>query len=212
MEGILFGHPRTQLPSRRNSTALWPRDGSGGGHGMGQPTDDGPAAAATEASSPVATAARLAATAATASQLRRLASERTIKQQGKRRRQHDDDDPDGAMSETPALAEIDLACANHGASAVSAALPGAAAAAPQAATVATADPSKRQLTVAESFQRTTRRRAGDPRASVRPPRDAPPLIPATSADHPDPLPPPDPPPPAETQRPHRPSTPQPDTT
>ena len=48
-----------------------------------QTTDDGPAAAATAAPSPAATAARLAATAATASQLRRLASERTIKQQGK---------------------------------------------------------------------------------------------------------------------------------
>ena len=78
-----------------------------------QTADDGPAAAATAASSPAATAARLTATAAAASQLRQLASERTSEQKGKRRRQHDDDDPDGATSESPALAEIDTACAEH---------------------------------------------------------------------------------------------------
>ena len=66
--------------------------------------------------------------------------------------------------------------------------------------------------MAESFQRTTRRRADDPGVAARPLRDAPPLIPTTPADHPDPLPPPGPPPLAETQRPHRPPTPQPDTT
>ena len=49
-----------------------------------------------------------------ASQLRQLASERTSKQKGKRLRQHDDDDTDGATSESPALAEIDTACAEHG--------------------------------------------------------------------------------------------------
>ena len=72
--------------------------------------------------------------------------------------------------------------------------------------------SERQLAMAESFQRTTRRRADDPGAAARPLPDAPPLIPTTTADHPDPLPPPAPPPPAETQRPHRPPTPRPDTT
>ena len=172
------------------------------------------AAAATAATSPATTAARLTATAATASQLRRLASERITEQKGKRRRQHGNDDPDGATSESPALAEIDSACADHDASAASAsgALPRAATAAPQAATAATAGPPKRQLTVAESFQRTTRRRADDPGAASRPLPDAPPLIPTTPADHPAPLPPPEPPPPAETQRPHRPPTPQPDDT
>ena len=116
-----------------------------------QTADDGPAAAATAASSPTATAARLTATAATASQLRRLASERTIEQKGERRRQHDDDDPNGATSESSTLAETDSACANHDASVVSAVLPEAATAAPHAAMAATADPPKRQLTVAESF-------------------------------------------------------------
>ena len=120
-----------------------------------QAPDDGPAAAATAATSPAATAARLTATAATASTLRRLASERTTEQKGKRRRQRDNDNPDGVTSESPALAEIDSACVDHGASTASAALPRAATAAPQAATAATAGPSKRQLTVAESFQRTT---------------------------------------------------------
>ena len=120
-----------------------------------QTPGDGPAAAATAATSPAATAARLTATAATASQLRRLASERTIEQKGERRRQHDHDDPNGATSESSTLAETDSACANHDASIVSAALSGAATAAPQAATAATADPSKRQLTVAECFRRTT---------------------------------------------------------
>ena len=95
-----------------------------------QATDGGIAAAATAASSPAATAARLTATAATASQLRRLASERTTEQKVKRRRQHDDDDPDGATCESLALAEINSACADHDASAASAALPRAATAAP----------------------------------------------------------------------------------
>ena len=85
--------------------------------------DDGSAAAATAATSPAATAARQTATAATASQLRRQALERTNEQKGKRRRQHDDDDPDGATSESPTLAEIDSACADHDASTASAALP-----------------------------------------------------------------------------------------
>ena len=131
-----------------------------------QTAGDGPATAASTASSPAATATRLTATAATASQLRQLASERTSEQKGKRRRQRDDDDPDGATSESPALAETDTACAEHVVSAAPAALQGAATAAPQAATAATADPSKRQLTVAESFQRTTRRRAGDSGAAT----------------------------------------------
>ena len=91
-----------------------------------QTADDGPAEAATAASLPAATAARLTATAATASQLRRLASERTTEQKGKRRRQHGGYDPDGATSESPALSEIDSACADHDASAASATLPGAA--------------------------------------------------------------------------------------
>ena len=78
-----------------------------------QTADGGSAAAAMAATSPAATAARLTATAATASQLRRLASVRTTEQKGKRRQQHDDDDPDGATSESPALAEIDSACADH---------------------------------------------------------------------------------------------------
>ena len=155
-----------------------------------QTADDGSASAATAATSPAATAARLTATAATASQLRRLASERAIEQKGKRRLQHDDDDPDGATSESPALAEIDSACADYDASAASAALPGAATAAPQAATAATADPPKRQLTVAECFRRTTRRRAGDSGVAARLASDAPPLVSATPADHPVPLPPP----------------------
>ena len=156
-------------------------------------------------------AARLTATAATASQLRRLASERTIEQKGKRHRQHGDGDPDGATSESLALAETDSACADHDASAASAALPpGAATAAPQAATAATTDPPKRQLTVAESFQLTTRRSAGDSGAAARPPNDAPPLVSTTPADHPAPLPPPEPPPPAEPQQPHQPPTPKPD--
>ena len=45
---------------------------------------------------------------------------------------------------------------------VPAALSDVATAASQAATAATADPSMRQLTVAESFQRATQRRTGDP--------------------------------------------------
>ena len=138
-----------------------------------QKADDGPAAAATAASSPAATAARLTATAATASQLRQqLASERTSEQTGKRRRQHDDDDPDDATSESPAVAETNTACAEHGVSAALAALLGAATAAPHAATADTADPPKRQLTVAESFQRATRRRTDDPGSVVSPPGDA----------------------------------------
>ena len=96
--------------------------------------------------------------------------------------------PDGATSESPALTEIDNACADHDAAAASAALPGVVAtAAPQAATAATADPSKRQVTVAESFQRVTRRRTDDPGNADRPPSDAPPLITATPSD-PDPSP------------------------
>ena len=75
-------------------------------------------------------AARQTATAATASQLRRQTLERTTEQKGKRRHQHDDDDPDGATSESPALIEIDSACADHDASAASAALPRATTAAP----------------------------------------------------------------------------------
>ena len=168
-----------------------------------QAADDGPAAAATAAPSPAATAAGQTATAATARQLRRLAKERIYKQKDKRRRQHHDDDPDGATSESPALAEIDTACADHDATAASAALPGVATAAPQTATAATADPSKRQLTVAESFQRATRRRTDDPGNAARPPSDAPPLTTATPSDHPDPLPPHEPPPPIGPQRPHR---------
>ena len=125
-------------------------------------------------------------------QLRRLAKERTSEQKGKRRRQHDDDDPDGSTSESPALTEIDTACADHDVAAASVALPGVATAAPQVATAATADPSKRQLTVAEFFQRVTQRRTDDPGITARPPSDAPPPIPATPSDHPDPLPPPDP--------------------
>ena len=103
---------------------------------------------------------------------------------GRGRRQHDDDDPDGATSESPALAELDFACADQDASAASAALLPRAEGGygrprlSQAATAATADPSKRQLTVAESFQRTTRHITGDPGVAARPPRDAPPLIPA----------------------------------
>ena len=89
--------------------------------------------------------------------MRQLASERTSEQKGKRRRQHDDDDPDGVTSESPALAEIDTACADHDVSAASAALPRVATAVPQTATSATVDPSKLQLTVTESFQRATRR-------------------------------------------------------
>ena len=61
----------------------------------------------------------------------------------------------------------------------SAALPRATTAAPQAATTATVASSKRQLAVAESFQRTTRRRADDPGATTRPLSDSPPLIPTT---------------------------------
>ena len=76
--------------------------------------------------SPAETAAWLTATAATASQLRRLASERIIEQKDKQRRQHDDADPDGATSESPALTDIDTACADHDVSAASAALPGVA--------------------------------------------------------------------------------------
>ena len=120
-----FSHAPHRRPTRDTRTA-----------------DDGPAAAVTAASSPAATAARLTATAATASQLRQLASERTSEQKGKRRRQHDDGGTDGATSESPGLAVIDSACADHGASAAPAALPGAATAAPQAATAATADPSR----------------------------------------------------------------------
>ena len=177
-----------------------------------QTADDGSAAAATTATSPAATAARLTATAATASQFGRLASERTSEQKGKRRQQHDDDDPDGATSESQALAEIDSACVDHDASAAPGALPGAATAAPQAATAATADLSKWQLTVTEGFRRTTRRRAGDSGAAARPAIDSPPLVSATRDDHPDPLTPPEPPPPAEPQQPHQPPTPQPDPT
>ena len=114
--------------------------------------------------------------------MRRQALERTTEQKGKRRRQHDDDDPDGATGEFPALADIDSACADHDASAASAALPGATTAAPQAAATATAESLKRQLAVAESFQRTTRRRADDPGAAARPLPDAPPLIPTTTAN------------------------------
>ena len=165
--------------------------------------DDGSAAAATAATSPAATAAGLTATAATASQLRRLAKERTPEQKGKRRRQHDDDDPDGATSESPALEKIDTACADRDVAAALAALPGVATAAPQAATAATADPSKRQLTAAESFQRVTKRRTDDPSTAARPPSDAPPLITATPSDHPDPLPSPEPPPFVGLQRPRR---------
>ena len=137
--------------------------------------DDGSAAAATAATSPAATTARQAETVATASQLRRQALERTTEQKSKRRRQHqhDDDDPDGATSESPALTGIDSTCADHGASAASAALPRATTAAPQAVPMATAESPKRQLTVAESFQRTTRRRAGDPGAAARPLPDMP---------------------------------------
>ena len=87
--------------------------------------------------------------------MRRLASKRTTEQKGKRSRQHGVDDPDGATSEPPALSEIDFAYADHDASAASAALPRAATAIPQAATAATAEPSKRQLRLAESFQSTT---------------------------------------------------------
>ena len=77
------------------------------------------------------------------------------KGKGKRHRQHDDDDPDGATSESPALTDIDSACADHDASAALAALPRATPAAPQAATTTTVASSKRQLAVAESIQRTT---------------------------------------------------------
>ena len=56
--------------------------------------------------------------------------ERTTEQKSKRRRQHDDDDLDGATSESPTLTEIDSACADHDASAASAALPRATTAAP----------------------------------------------------------------------------------
>ena len=114
--------------------------------------DDGSAAAATAATSPAATAAGQTATATTVSQLRRQALECTTEQKSKRRRQHDDDDLDGATSESPALTEIDSACADHDASAASAALPRVTTAAPQAATTATVESSKRQLAVAESFQ------------------------------------------------------------
>ena len=148
-------------------------------------SDDGSAAAATAATSPAATAARQTATATTVSQLRRQAPEHMTEQQSKRHRQRSGDDPDGATSESPTLTDIDLACANHDASTASAALPRAATAAPQATTSATAESSKRQLTMAESFQRTTRRRADDPRAAARPPLDAPPPIPAI-IDHPSP--------------------------
>ena len=98
-------------------------------------------------------------------------------QQSKRHRQRNGDDPDGATSESPTLTDTDLACADHDASTASAALPRAATAAPQATTTATAESSKRQLTMAESFQRTTRRRADDPCAAARPPLGAPPPIP-----------------------------------
>ena len=166
-----------------------------------QTADGGSATAVTAASSPAATAAGQTATTATASQLRRLAKERTAKQKDTRRRQNDGDDPDGATSESPALTAIDTACIDHDATAASAALPGVATAAPQAVTAATADPSKRQLTVAESFQRATRRRTGDPGNTASPPSDAPPLTTATPSDHPDPLPPPEPPPIIGRQRP-----------
>ena len=139
-----------------------------------QTADDGLAAAATAASSPAATAAGQTATVATASQLRRLASERTAKRKDMRRRLNDDNDPDGATSESPALTAIDTACADHDTAAASATLPDVATAASQAATAATADPSKRQLTVAESFQRATRRRTNDPGNTASPPSDAPP--------------------------------------
>ena len=82
-------------------------------------------------------------TAATASQLRRLAYGRTAKRSDTRHRVHDDDDPDGATSESPTLTAIDTACADSDAAAASAALPDVATAASQAATAATADPSKR---------------------------------------------------------------------
>jgi len=75
--------------------------------------DDGPAAAATAATSPAVTTSRLTATATTASQLRGQALERTTEQKSKRRRQHDNDDLDGATSESPTLTEIDSACADH---------------------------------------------------------------------------------------------------
>ena len=105
----------------------------------------------------------------------------------------------------------DPASADHDASTAPAALPGVATAAPQAATTATVGSSKRQMTMAESFRRTTRRRTDDPGDAARPLTDASPTAPVTAADHPDPLPPPEPPP-AEMQRPHRPLAPRPDTT
>ena len=158
-----------------------------------QTADDGSAAAAMAASSPAATTAWQTATAATASQLRRLANGRIAKRKDMRHRANDDDNPDGATGEFPALTAIDTTCADpDAAAAASAALPDVATAASQAATVATADPSKRQLTVAKSFQRATRRRTDDPGNTASPPSDAPPLTTATPSNHPDPLPPPDP--------------------
>ena len=149
--------------------------------------DGGSAAAATAVTSPAATAAGQTPTATTVSQLQRQqAPERTTEQQSKRHRQCDDDDPDGATSESPTPTDTDPACADHDASTASAALPRVATAAPQATTTATVGSSKRQMTMAEFFQRTTRRRADDPGAAARPLPDAPPLVPMTTADHPDP--------------------------
>ena len=109
-----------------------------------------------------------------ASCVRRLACGRIPKRKDTRHRANDDDDSDGATSESPALTAIDTACADPDAAAASAALSDVATAASQAATAATADPSKRQLTVAESFQRATRRRTDDPGNTASPPSDAPP--------------------------------------
>ena len=114
--------------------------------------DGGSAAAATAATSPAATAAGQTPTATTVSQLQRQAPERTTEQQSKRHRQCDDDDPDGATSESPTPTDTDPACADHDASTASAALPRVATAAPQATTTATVGSSKRQMTMAESFQ------------------------------------------------------------
>ena len=164
--GITSYFPRA--PARVTRSAKTPNGGS--------------AAAATAATSPAATAAGQTSTATTVSLLQRQAPEHTTEQQRKRHRQHDDDDPDGAASESLPLANTDPASADHDASTASAALLRAATAAPQATTTATAESSKRQLTVAESFQRTTRRRAVDPGAAARPLPDAPPLT-ADPNDH-----------------------------
>ena len=148
----------------------------------------------TAASPSAVTAAGWTATAATASQLRRPTDGRTTERHDKRHRAHVDSDPDGATSESLALTTIGTACADSGAAAASASLLDVATAASQAATAATADPSMRQLTVAESFQRATRRRTDDPGNTSSPPSDAPPPTTATPFDHPDPFPPPGPPP------------------